>query len=170
MCRSFVFAGEKTGAFQHDVDVKILPGQLRRIALCQHLDAVAIDHHRIALYGDRAFEFAVDGIVAGEMSVGFRTAQIVDGNDLNLTGAPRFVQGTQNVPADAAIAVNGDANSHEAAPGRDDEENEDERSILLQGWSSGAIGARRPQPIAVASRPQLAENPIFNAAASPLSA
>ena len=43
MCFGLCFIGKKAGAFEHDVHAEVLPGQLRRILLRKHPDAVAVD-------------------------------------------------------------------------------------------------------------------------------
>src|SRR5690606_691221 len=98
-------AGEQTGAFEHAIDAKFAPGEFGRIALGKHADAIAVDDHMLTVDADRPREFAVGGVVAGEVRVGFGIAQVVDGDDLDLLGALRLVQGAQDVTADAAVAV-----------------------------------------------------------------
>jgi hypothetical protein len=40
---------KKAGALEHHVDAELAPGQLGRIALGEHLDAVAVDDHVVAV-------------------------------------------------------------------------------------------------------------------------
>ena len=79
----------------------------------QNKDAVAIDHHEVTIDGHAALELAVHRVVARQVCVGFRVAQVVEGDDLDSAGALGFVESTQHVAADAAIAVDGDTDRHE---------------------------------------------------------
>ena len=67
---------------------------------------------RIAVDLDRALELAMHGVVARQVRIGFGAAQIVHRDDLDVLVAPGFVQGTQDIAADAAVAVDGDADGH----------------------------------------------------------
>ncbi len=108
----FFLGGEEAGAFEHDVDLQFAPWDLRRITLCEHLDLVAIDDHEFAIDFDRARELAVRGVVAGQVRVRLRIAEIVDGNDLDVIFLAAFVVSAQDVTADAAIAVDCNTDSH----------------------------------------------------------
>ena len=116
--RRLVLAGEEARAFHHDVDVEGLPRELRRVALGEHLDDVAVDDHRIAGDLDRAVEAAVGRVEAGQVGVRLGAAEVVDRDDLDLAVAAGFVQRAQDVPADAAVAVDGDADGHVVLPGQ----------------------------------------------------
>ena len=59
-------------------------GSFGRIALRQHLDVVAIDHHCVAVDVHVAGEAAVRGVVPRQVRVGLGIAEIVDGDDLDL--------------------------------------------------------------------------------------
>ena len=107
VCRSLGLRGEEAGAFEHDVDPEFAPGQLRRIAVREHLDPVAIDHEVFAIDRDRARKRAVRCVVPGQVGIGIRRAEIVDRDDLDILAAA-FIQRAQHVAADAAVAV--DAN------------------------------------------------------------
>src|SRR5690606_20317942 len=55
-------------------------------------------------------------VVAGQVGVGARVAQVVDGDDLDVMLLAAFVVGAQNVAADAAIAIDGNTYGHWDAP------------------------------------------------------
>src|SRR5690606_26856880 len=107
---------EQAGAFEHDVDAQLAPRQFRRVALGANLDAIAVDHEVARLDHDFTREAAMHGVVAGQVRVGFRIAEVVDRDHADLVVALRFVQRAQHVAADAAIAVDGDLDSHGATP------------------------------------------------------
>ena len=56
------------------------------------------------------------GIVAGQVRIGFRIAEIVDGNDLDIIFFTAFVVGAQYIAADAAIAIDGNFDRHAGLP------------------------------------------------------
>src|SRR5690606_10352582 len=114
--RGLFLGGEEARAFQHHVHAQVAPGQLGRIAVGQHADAVAVDDHVVAVDLDRAGETAMRRIVAGEVGVRLGIAQVVDGHDLDVVLLAVFVVGTQDIAADAAVTVDGDADGHEGAP------------------------------------------------------
>src|SRR5690606_15785051 len=105
--------GEEAGALEHHVDLQLAPGQLGRVAIGQHADLVAVDHHVVAVDLDGAGELAVGGVVARQVRVGLGIAQIVDGDDFDVVLLAGFVVGTQDVAADAAVPVDGDADGHD---------------------------------------------------------
>ncbi len=109
--RGLLLGGEDAGAFEHDVDAEILVRQLGRIAdrgdlelLAGGGDHVAIDHHFVR-------ELAVHAVVAEQVGIGFNGAEIVDGDDFDV-GAAGLNDGTEDVAADAAKTVDGDADCH----------------------------------------------------------
>jgi len=55
-------------------------------------------------------------VVLGQVSVGFRIAQIVDGDDLDIGDAVVFVNRAQHVAANSAIAIDGDFYRHSFLP------------------------------------------------------
>ncbi len=81
---SLGLAGEQAGALQHIVHAQLAPGQFARIALRDHADAIAVDHHGVAVDMHLAAEAAVRRIEAGQMSIGIGIAQIVDRHDLQI--------------------------------------------------------------------------------------
>ena len=78
----------------------------------EHLDPVPVDDERVAFDLDFARELAVHGVVAGEMRVGLGTAEIVQRDDGEIVLLGVFVVRTQDVAADAAVAVDGDFDGH----------------------------------------------------------
>ena len=90
-------------------------GQLGRVALGEHLDAVALDHQVAAVDADLVREPAVRGVVAGQMGVGLGVAEVVDRHDLDFVRAIGFVERAQDVAADAAVAVDRDLDGHECS-------------------------------------------------------
>src|SRR5690606_35451744 len=105
-------AREQTGALEHEIDAELAPGQLRRIALGNDSNAVAVDDHRIAVDFHLAGELAVHGVVLREMRIGIRIAQVVERDDLDVFLAVRLVQRTQDVATDTAVAIDTDFNGH----------------------------------------------------------
>ena len=52
------------------------------------------------------------GIVASQMCVGFRIAEIIDGDNLNVVLLSALIVGTEYIAANAAIAIDGDFDGH----------------------------------------------------------
>ena len=63
-----------------------------------------------------AAEAAVRRIEAGQVRIGIGVAQIVDRHDLDLAPMLALVQRTQNVAADAAIAIDCHLDRHRSPP------------------------------------------------------
>src|SRR6185503_6005104 len=101
----FRLAGEEPRAFENDVDAERLPRQLGRVALGEHLDAVAVDDECAVLDADRAAEPAVRGIVREQVRIDLRIAQVVECDELKVVLLTVFVMGAQDVAPDAAEAV-----------------------------------------------------------------
>lgn len=105
--------GEAAGRLEDDLHAELGPGKLRRLALGEHLDAVAVDDEGVAVDAHRTAE-ATRGRVEGEQSrEGGRLRQVVHGHDLEVGVA--LEQCAQHVASDAAESVDGDA-SHEWCP------------------------------------------------------
>src|SRR5690606_33830789 len=114
----------------HDVDAQALPRQLRRVALLHDLDAVAVDDELVAVDRNRKRKRTVRRVVAREVRVRLRVAEIVDGDDGNLVAAVGLVQGPQNVAADSAVTVDRHFDRHD--------------SLLLESINPSKAG--EPQP------------------------
>jgi hypothetical protein len=76
--------GEQAGAFEHDVDAELAPGQIGRVALGQHLDFPGADLDRVLGRRDLAGERPVHRIVGEQVGVSLRRAQIVDRHELDV--------------------------------------------------------------------------------------
>ena len=103
--RRLGLAGEQARALQHEIHAELAPGQLGRIALRDHADAIAVHHHRIAVDVHIAAEAAVHGVETRQMSIGIGIAQVVDRDDLDLARVLALVERAQNVAADAPVTI-----------------------------------------------------------------
>jgi hypothetical protein len=54
----------------------------------------------------------VGGVVAGQVRIGLRVAQIVDRDDLDVVALAAFVVCTQHIAADAPVTVDGNLDRH----------------------------------------------------------
>ena len=116
MRRRLGLAGEQARALEHEIHAEFAPGQLGRIALRDHADAVAVDHHRVAVDVHLAAEAAVHGVEARQMRIGIGITQVVDRDDLDPARVLALVQRAQNVAADAAITVDCHLDRHISYP------------------------------------------------------
>src|SRR5487761_2302504 len=116
MCRRLGLGGEESGALEDDVDAERAPRKLRRVALREHADSVAVDDHRVAVHGNVAREFAVHGVVSRQMRIGFWAAEVVDRDDRDVVLLAVLVMRSQYVAADAAVTVDGDLDRHGSSP------------------------------------------------------
>ena len=105
----FFLGGEQAGAFERDVDAKLLPGKLRRVADGGDLDRPDAALDGVALDRHLAGEAAVDRVEAQQMRVGLRRREIIDGDDGDVL-ALGLDDGAQNIAADAAESVDGNPN------------------------------------------------------------
>jgi hypothetical protein len=111
--------GEEAGALENDVDVQVLPRQLRRVALRDHADAVAVHHHVVAVDLHRPGKLAVHRVVAREVGIRLGRAEVVQRHDREVVRLAALVMRAEDVAADAAVAIDGDADGHVVrAPGR----------------------------------------------------
>jgi len=106
--------GEEAGRLDHHVDAEVAPGQRTRVALGQDFDLLAVD--RDAGVGDRdlVLERAENAVVLQQVGHRLHVAEVVGGDDLDvlMTGVDR----TPEVAADAAEAVDADADRHGGPP------------------------------------------------------
>src|SRR5690606_4436789 len=112
---SLLLGGEDARALQHDINAKIAPGKVGRIALSKRLEGVRSHTDRIALDHNCAWETTVNAIVAQKMGIGLDRTQVVDGDDFNIL-ATRFKDGADYVASNAAKSVDGYFNGHELPP------------------------------------------------------
>ncbi len=98
-------AGKQTGALQDDVDAQVAPRKLRRIALSEHADAIAVHDHRVPVDGDFARKTPMHRVMAGEVRIGLGIAQVVERHDLHLARALALIKRAQDVAPDAAVPV-----------------------------------------------------------------
>ena len=66
----------------------------------------------IAVDADIAIEPSVGGIVLSQVRVGLGIAQVIDGHDVEVGLPTQLVDGADHIPADTAITVDGDFDSH----------------------------------------------------------
>ena len=98
--------GEEAGAFQRDINAKFLVGQLARVALCGHADALAVDDEIGAISLHIAGEAAMHGVTLEQQCIHFCVAKIVDRDDFDV-GAALLKDGAKHQAADAPETVDG---------------------------------------------------------------
>jgi hypothetical protein len=107
----FLPRGEKSGAFESDVDIELFMRQCVRIADCGHLDGPGTAIDRVVRDLDDSGKPAMYGIEPQQMGVGLDRAEIVDCDNLNVC-AIRFGNGAQDIPAYPSKSVDSDFNRH----------------------------------------------------------
>ncbi len=115
MGRGLLLARKKAGALVHHIHVQFFPGQVCGVSYGEHADPITVHHHGVSVHLDLTRELAVHRIVTGEMGIGLGVAQVVYRHDLDVLAAG-FVEGAQDVAADAAVAVDGDSDRHGNSP------------------------------------------------------
>src|SRR5258706_6177880 len=105
-------AGETAGALHDDVDAERLPRQLRRVALRDDLDAIAVRHQRVAFHLHGAAERPVHGVVLQQVRIGGGVAEVVDRDELQAVLLAAFIVGAEDVAADAPESVDGYLDRH----------------------------------------------------------
>ena len=108
---SFFLRRENAGAFQCDVDAEFLPRQLRGVLHGSDPDRAIAAGNGVALDRDFAGKAAVHGVETQKVRIGLDRRQVVYGDDFDIV-AVGFDDGTQNIAADAAKPVDGNANRH----------------------------------------------------------
>ena len=98
---------EEARRLEDDRDVELLPRQCGRIALGKHPNLLAVDRDAAVGHLNLMAETAEHGVVLEQVRKRLRIGQVVDGNDLDRGLAQ--VGGAEDVTADAAEAVNGNA-------------------------------------------------------------
>ena len=98
----FVACGEKTGRFQDNIDIQLLPREIPRVAFLEDLNFVTAHNDVLFVESDFAVEPAMDRVPFEEMSESFSVGEIIDCADvldLFLRHRP------QDVATDASEAV-----------------------------------------------------------------
>jgi hypothetical protein len=93
-----------------DVDAEVAPGQVRRVAVGEDLERLAVDDQLAVADLDRARVRAEDRVVLEQLAERLGVRQVVDGDPLDV-GVAR-VGGAEQVAADAAEAVDPDTYGH----------------------------------------------------------
>ena len=115
MCAlAFVRVGEEAGGLDDDVGADAGPVDVGRVALLEDLDRLAVDGDRRVVVGDLAGEAAQDRVVLEQVGEGLVVHEVVGCHDLDV-GSGRH-DGAEEVAADAAEAVDTNANGHCCAP------------------------------------------------------
>ena len=77
------FAGtKKSRAFENNIYAQLTPRQLGRVTLSQNFQTIAVNIQVITVYGYRAIELAMSGIVLSQVRIGLRIAEIVDSDNI----------------------------------------------------------------------------------------
>src|SRR5207244_2734206 len=93
---------------------ELTPGQFRRIAFLQNLDALAVDDDGVVIVLDSSVEAAMRAVVLEQQRKRFGVGQIVDRHNIKLAGAGSHdaKHETTNPPK----TVDSNSNSHEKSP------------------------------------------------------
>jgi len=102
--------GEEPGGLEDDVGAEVTPGELRGVAFGEGLDQLVADLDAAVDDTDRPAEAAEDRVVLEQVGLGCVVTEVVERDHLDV-GA-RCLNGTEEVAANAAEAVDTDANSH----------------------------------------------------------
>ncbi len=108
---ALLLGGEDAGAFQRDVDVQFLVGQLGGVLDGGDFDLVAGGDHILAIHAHLGRKAAMHAVIAQQMGVGLDRTQIVDSHDFDVA-ASRFHDRPQNQPSDAAKAIDCNTKRH----------------------------------------------------------
>src|SRR5207247_289884 len=106
---------EEAGRLEDDLHAEVPPGERGRVPFVQEpeLDIpradAAVDRRDIVVEG------AENGVVLEQVSHGLRVAEIVDGNELDI--GPALPGSPEEVPPDAAEAVDAHLDAHPLLPG-----------------------------------------------------
>src|SRR5690606_869209 len=102
---------EEPGGLDDELDAKVLPRQVRRITLRQHLQLAPVDGDGAVGCLNVQVVHAVGGVILEQVGQGVRAGQVVDGDDLQ-----RVVvlpdDGLEHLPANASEPIDPDTNSH----------------------------------------------------------
>src|SRR5262249_5951762 len=114
VCAGLLGIGEDAGGLEHDVDAQVGPRQDRRVLLLEHLDLAPVDDQRVVRMVDRAGIGAVRRVVLEQQRIQARLDEVVHGHDLEVRRS--LDDGLEGLAADAAEAVDSDANGHAWVP------------------------------------------------------
>jgi hypothetical protein len=112
VCGGLRLGRKKPGALQNYIYAQVTPGQRGRVSVSQHPNTIAIHDHAIAIDVDRSWKTAMRSVVTREVCVGLRVAEVVNGDNLNGVRFTALVMSPQNVPTNAAVAINCNPNRH----------------------------------------------------------
>jgi len=108
--------GENTRALEHDLDVHLLPGELRGVALLQEAYAtLAVDHEVVPVELYRPVIAPVDGVILKQIGNIRGVGDVVDGDQFKLRGVH---QNLERRAANPPHAVNRDSRCHSCVPPR----------------------------------------------------
>ena len=106
--------GEKTGAFDDDVDVVFSPRHLRWILFGQRQDLLAVDDQVLIVVSDLSVVATVNRIVLEQSRKHLVIGQVIDGNNLELVGAGHQI--TESQSTDTSKTIDRNSNSHKNSP------------------------------------------------------
>src|SRR5690625_2300372 len=105
-----VTAGEATGGLDDDVGAELSPRELGRVLLGEHANRAATDGEVLLVVGDVLVEDAHDRVVLEQVGQRRVVGEVVDPDDLDV--CTRVERGAEEATADAAEAVDADADGH----------------------------------------------------------
>ena len=97
------------------LDAELLVRQLGGVLDRRHLELLPVGRDGVALDLHFEGEAAVHAVEAEQVGIGFDRAQIVDRDDLDVVVPVALNDGAQDVAADAAKAIDSDADSHDGS-------------------------------------------------------
>ncbi len=97
------------GALQQQVDIQRGPVDRFRLALAQHLHAIAVDVQAVAVDLHLTRETPMSGVETGQVLDAGLIGQVIEGDDFQARPIPALMQRAQHAATDAAVAVEGDA-------------------------------------------------------------
>ncbi len=109
-----VAGGEQAGRFDDHVHAQVAPGELRRVALGQDIDGLAVDRDAGVAGFDLSRKASVYAVVLEQVGQGCRVGEVVDRNDFVVF---LFQPRTEHVTTDATETVNCYPGCHCNPPG-----------------------------------------------------
>mmetsp|Transcript_11865 Transcript_11865/g.31436 ORF Transcript_11865/g.31436 Transcript_11865/m.31436 type:complete len:429 (+) Transcript_11865:82-1368(+) len=104
---------EHARSLNDEVDVHVLPRQLRRVAVGHNLDLISINRERLVVDDlDFRVERSEERVVLEQVHSRLDTARLVDSHDLEVRVVTARVQAAHEVASNAAEAVDRDAELH----------------------------------------------------------